>query len=115
MMRKSLIVLLMLCISTTAGLALPNPQQISGTLKSLPSLDTYDDTLYYDDNQIQWWYGGLTNFHLATKFTPLVQFEMQQILIAFIDSNLVTPVDLYLKNDNNGLRGHQRYLHVFER
>lgn len=109
MMQKSLVVLLMLCISATAGLALPNQQQISGTLKSLPSLDTYDDTLYYDDNQIQWWYGGLTNFHLATRFTPLAQFEMQQILIAFIDSNLVTPVDLYLKNDDNGVPGSTIY------
>lgn len=109
MMRKLMELFLVLCLAAPVVMAMPRLQEVSGTLRTLPALDTYDDTLYYDNNTIQWWYGGLTNFDLATRFTPLAPFEMQKILIAFISTNPSVPVNLYLKNDAGGLPGSTTY------
>jgi hypothetical protein len=104
MLKKMMIFVSVFVLAASTAMALPLLQETSGTITTLPGMDTFDDTLAYDDGQIALWYGGLPNFRLATRFSPLADFEMQQIMIAFMNAG-PTPVDLYLKDDNNGLPG----------
>jgi hypothetical protein len=104
MMRKSLALALILILAASISWATPRPTPLSGTLATLPTFDTFNDTIKYDDNVIAWWYGGLTNFRLATKFTPLVTFKLQQFYFAMSGTSSV-PVNLYVKNDSSGFPG----------
>jgi len=103
MMRKTLVLLLALVLLSSAALAL-TPQHKTGTLITPPTFDTFNDTIKYDNGTIAWWYGGLSNFVLATKFTPLSNFEMQRVIIA-MNGTSSTPVNLYLKADSLGYPG----------
>ncbi|TKJ36838.1 hypothetical protein CEE37_14735 [candidate division LCP-89 bacterium B3_LCP] len=108
MFKTVTVLIFVLSVTVSLALATPQPQAIQATMAPLPMLDTFDDTLTYDDGQIALWYGGLSDFQLATRFTPLTDFEMQEILIAFMDGG-PTPLDLYLKNDDNGIPGSTIY------
>ncbi|MFH1735110.1 MAG: T9SS type A sorting domain-containing protein [bacterium] len=99
-MRKTLALVLMLAIGASFAFAAPTLQQKVGDPIILPMLDTFDDTIYYDDNQPWWWYGGQTNFNLATKFTPLADFEFQAFGLAF---NSVGNVTITLNADDSPL------------
>jgi hypothetical protein len=91
---------------TISAGASPHPRPIYGVLKAEANpVDVFDDTIRYDNGQIQWWYGGLHNFYLITKFTPLERFELQRIIVALQDSNLVAPLQLWVKADNNNSPG----------
>ena len=104
MMNKALIVLLTLALVTGIVFGANSPQAKSGKLITPITFDTFDDTIKYDDNQIQWWFGGLTNFLLATKFTPLANFQLQKVLLAMADSSSV-PITAQLKADSSGYPG----------
>lgn len=110
-MRKTLTLLLVTILMASVAAATPMLQQKVAKLESLPMLDTFDDTIAYDDNVPQWWYGGLNNFQLATKFTPLAAFELQQTLIALTDGPLPLPADaqIWVASDNAGVPGDTLY------
>ncbi len=102
-MRKTIALFVVLCVAAGMASALPTPQVNQGTLIVPPMLDTFDDTIYYDDNQPYWWYGGLNNYHLATRFTPLADFEFQELMVAFTQSP--GNITVWLKDDNAGQPG----------
>ncbi len=52
-------------------------QIVKATGSQTGFLDIYEDTLYYDDGYPYQWFGGLTDFGLATRFTPTYEFELQ--------------------------------------
>ncbi len=107
-MKFQVLALSALCVAGSAISAYgqTHPQPIRGALKYEADLvDVFDDTIRYDNGQMQWWFGGLHNFYLITKFTPLERFELQRIIVALQDSNLATPIQLWVKADNNNSPG----------
>ncbi len=104
MKRSCLSILLALFLLTSVSMAVPHLQPLNKSLSKLPPLDTFNDTIAYDNGTVQWWYGGLTTFRLATKFTPLTTFEVQRVIIA-LNGTSTTPVNLYLKADSSGYPG----------
>ncbi|MFH1733797.1 MAG: hypothetical protein ABIE92_03730, partial [bacterium] len=73
-----------LCRLTSAQ---PTPQRIPYQKPIDPPpigyLDTFDDTISYDDGIDMWWCGGLNNFTVATRFTPFAEFELQAVAVLF--------------------------------
>jgi|GEM_PF-5880942 len=86
---------------------LPHPQPLRDQLIMPPALDgfdVYDDTIRYDDDEVQWWFGGLDNFYLSTRFTVLANFNLQRVMVALQGSSS-TPINLWVKGDVNGQPG----------
>jgi hypothetical protein len=84
---------------------LPPVQPIQADLQYGLSFDTFDDTVRYDNGEVAWWFGGLHNFYLITRFTAPADFALQRVIIALLDSNTTTPVNLWLKEDVLGAPG----------
>jgi hypothetical protein len=104
-MRRSLPILaLTLALIITPALAQWNLQQNLGNLEPISFEDVFNDTIKYDDGAINWWYNGLTNFRLATKFTPAAAYHLQRIMIA-LDSSSTAPITIFVKNDSAGFPG----------
>ncbi|MFH1861964.1 MAG: hypothetical protein ABH878_04045, partial [bacterium] len=104
MLRKAIWFVLLLAFSAVSTWAEPVLQDKEGNLISLPSFDAFADTLAYDDGVMAWWYGGLPSFRLATRFTPVAEFELQRVLVSLSGSS-TTPIGLWLKADSSGLPG----------
>jgi len=89
-----------LMIGASCALAAPAPLQNAGNpFLPMPLLDTFDDTIAYDDNIPWWWYNGQSNFNLATKFTPLAPFELQEFAVAFNSNGDTVQVTLCADDD----------------
>ncbi len=102
MMRKLTALALVMVLMVSVAVAIPLLQEQRVKLNSPPMMDTFEDTIYYDDNTTAWWYGGFNNFSEATRFTPLADFELQAAGLAF---NSTGTVDLYVCDDAAGLPG----------
>jgi hypothetical protein len=105
-MQRLLWILLIILVTVSIPVSAQwNLRQHSARLLETGSIyDVFGDTIRYDDGVINWWYNGLTNFRLATKFTPAAPFHLQRFLVA-LDSSSTAPINVYVKNDSAGFPG----------